>query len=95
MTIKPIGIAHYFYVTYSPRGFANEFSVAVFASKTEAHDFRDKVDNNVNTWTAKTSSPIHLREVKAYKTETVRYYTGETTLTRYQKQVNDPQRGSW
>ena len=82
MTTKPIEATRCFYVTHSPRGFANELSVAVFATKKEADEFRDETDNNVNAWTVPTSSPSHRREVAVYKKETAQHYTG-SPLTRY------------
>ena len=73
-----------FFVTYSPRGFSNELTVAVFASKKEADEFRDETDNHVNTWTVPASSPAHRRNVAGYKKETAEHYR-VSPLARYQQ----------
>ena len=83
-----------FYVTYSPRGFSNELSVAVFTAKSEADDFRSSIDNNPNAYTVPTSSPTHRRIVSLFKKETAEYYR-MSPLARYQYEANDTQRGGW
>ena len=61
--------ARCFYVTYSPRGFANELAAAAFATKAEADEFRAETDNNPNQWTLPTSSLSHRAAVKDLQEE--------------------------
>lgn len=62
-----------YYVTYSPRGFANELNVAEFSTKKEADEFRSEVENGVNSWTVPTDHPTHKSCVRNHKKEKALY----------------------
>lgn len=66
-----------FFVTFSPRGFANETACRAFASKVEADDFRHGIDNDVNSYSYSTDSAMHQRKVRELKREAANYSNGD------------------
>ena len=57
------------YITYSPRGFANELSIAVFDNAEDAKSFAMTINNDPNSFTLGASSAAHRRVVRNYKRE--------------------------